>query len=269
MVGSALLLAVVGSGIIGERLAGAASVALLANTIATGAALGLDLTFRADRAHSIRRRWRTPWQLGRCAGVRRGADQRWSPASPSEMSHHSRWRSPARPQGAHQLERVRRDVRARLRHLGLLAARSAVVVPFAVCATSRRQNGSRRHVLLRGTPVTLARCFTNTFAASARPSRVSSVHSRRGGGRRVVSLIVRPSCARRDRRRAAAKVATTVLFAASTTPGGRQRRRSSTLRLIHEPAPSPQDGARRPGPSKSPTLRGAASTCVGAAACLP
>ena len=56
--GSAFLLAaVVGSGIMGERLAGGnAAVALLANTLATGAALvALILTFGPiSGAHSIR-----------------------------------------------------------------------------------------------------------------------------------------------------------------------------------------------------------------------
>ncbi|GAC1406011.1 MAG: hypothetical protein NVSMB56_20080 [Pyrinomonadaceae bacterium] len=58
-IGTAMLLAaVVGSGIMGERLAGGnGAIALLANTIATGAALAtLILTFeQISGAHSI---WR-------------------------------------------------------------------------------------------------------------------------------------------------------------------------------------------------------------------
>ena len=78
-----LLAAVVGSGIMGERLAGGnVAVALLANTVATGAALvALILTFGSiSGAHfnpavtrPTRRRWA---RLGRRGAVRRRPDHR-------------------------------------------------------------------------------------------------------------------------------------------------------------------------------------------------
>ncbi len=74
-VGSALLLAtVVGSGIMGERLAGGnVVVALLANTLATGAALvALILTFGPSSGERPRRRRCFAGSCRRCRPRRRG-----------------------------------------------------------------------------------------------------------------------------------------------------------------------------------------------------
>ena len=132
-VGTALLLAaVVGSGIMGERLAGGnVAIALLANTIATGATLvALILTFgpisgahfnpavtiadasqrgiswrRCAALHRSAACRRRRWRAGRASDVWRGAV--------SVLATRSGWRRPA-------FQRVRCDVRTPRGYLGLL-----------------------------------------------------------------------------------------------------------------------------------------------------
>jgi len=132
--GTALLLAaVVGSGIMGERLAGGnVAVALLANTVATGAALvALILTFGpVSGAHfnpavtlADASQGGLPWRevpaylaaqiLGAFGGVAAAHIMFGEPLF--FASRH------ARAGGAPGLQRVRRHVRAARRHLGLRA----------------------------------------------------------------------------------------------------------------------------------------------------
>ena len=93
--GTAFLLAtVVGSGIMGERLAGGnVAMALLANTLATGAALvALILTFGAD----LRRPLQPGGDPGGCAG-KAGSPWRDVPAyvaGPDRAAPSLAWRSP-------------------------------------------------------------------------------------------------------------------------------------------------------------------------------
>ena len=132
-VGTALLLAaVVGSGIMGERLAGGnVAIALLANAIATGSTLvALILTFgpisgahfnpAVTIADASQRglSWRdvplyiTAQLIGRGRGRARRASHVWRSAV-SIVATRSGWRSPA-------FQRVRCDIRTPRRYLGLL-----------------------------------------------------------------------------------------------------------------------------------------------------
>jgi glycerol uptake facilitator-like aquaporin len=174
--GTALLLAaVVGSGIMGERLAGGnVAIALLANTIATGAALvALILTFgpisgaHFNPAVTLCDAWRrgTPWRavpvyvvaqvLGAFAGVAAAHGMFGEPVF--SASHHER-------AGATQL------FSEFVATFGLLATIWGVVhsrpaaVPFAVGAYITAAYWFTASTSFANPAVTLARAATDTFA---------------------------------------------------------------------------------------------------------
>ena len=156
-VGTALLLAtVVGSGIMGERLSGGnVAVALLANTLATGAALvALILTFGPiSGAHfnpavtlADASQGGLPWGdvpgyvavqiVGAFAGV---------------LAAHTHVRAagllrlaPRAPGARADVQRVRGHLRSARRHLGLRPAAARPRCPSRWPRTSRRPTGSRR-----------------------------------------------------------------------------------------------------------------------------
>jgi glycerol uptake facilitator-like aquaporin len=180
-VGTALLLAaVVGSGIMGERLAsGNVGLALLANTIATGAALvALIATFGpisgaqfnpavtlADASQGgLAWREAAAYVAAQTAGAVAGvmiANLMFG--VPTTLSGHAR-------QGPAQL------VSEFVATFGLLCVvwgcsrlRSSVVVPFAVGAYITSAYWFTASTSFANPAVTLARCFTDTFAG-IRPS---------------------------------------------------------------------------------------------------
>jgi glycerol uptake facilitator-like aquaporin len=171
-----LLAAVVGSGIMGERLAGGSvGLALLANAVATGAALvALILTFGpisgahfnpavtlADASQgglswSDARRYVVVQIIGAVAGVTLGNVMFGEPAW--AFSHHVR-------QGPAQL------LSEFVATFGLLSiiwgcsrSRSAVAVPFAVGAYITAAYWFTASTSFGNPAVTLARCLTDTFA---------------------------------------------------------------------------------------------------------
>ena len=144
-IGTALLLAaVVGSGIMGERLAGGnVAIALLANTIATGATLvALILTFGADIRGALQsgrdhRRCVTGWDpVARCAALHRTAADRRRRGCTRSTSHVWRTAAPALSQTSSwecaAFQRVRGDVRTARGYLGLLEK------ALGVCSSCRR-----------------------------------------------------------------------------------------------------------------------------------
>jgi glycerol uptake facilitator-like aquaporin len=176
-VGTALLLAaVVGSGIMGERLAGGnVAIALLANTLATGAVLvALILTFgpisgaQLNPAVTLSVAWEggLPWAdvpgyivaqvFGACAGVALADLMFDLPAF--SLSQHAR-------HGASQL------LSEFVATFGLLSViwgssrlRSATVVPFAVGAYITAAYWFTASTSFANPAVTLARSLTDTFA---------------------------------------------------------------------------------------------------------
>src|SRR4051812_43299859 len=132
VVGTALLLAaVVGSGIMGERLAGGnVAIALLANTIATGAALvAIILTFgpisgaHLNPACHARRRQPGRDRVVRSAGLRLRAGvrrPRGSGGRARDVRRTDVFAVAARPSRSWTgVERVRGDVRSAFRRVGL------------------------------------------------------------------------------------------------------------------------------------------------------
>ena len=179
--GTALLLAtVIGSGIMGERLAGGnVAVALLANTLATGAALvALILTFgpisgaHFNPAVTLADAWQggirwadvLPYLGAQIAGRlrRRGG-------GPRDVRAAALLRVSARPGGLRaDVQRVRGHVRAACRHLGCVRARPSVV-PFAVAAYITAAYWFTASTSFANPAVTLARAASDTFAG-IRPS---------------------------------------------------------------------------------------------------
>ena len=214
-VGTALLLAtVVGSGIMGERLAGGnVAIALLANTLATGAGLvALILTFGPDLGRALQSgrhladAWQggLPWRevpaylaaqvVGAFARRRAGAPHVRT-AAVLRLAARARGRRPAR-------QRVRGDVRAAVGDLGLRApspdggrrSRSAPTSPpptgsrVDLVRQSGRDPGARADRHLRGHP-------------SRRCARASSPRSSLGAAAATAALsLARPRAARRRRR---------------------------------------------------------------------
>ena len=177
-VGTAFLLcAVVGSGIMGERLAGGnVAIALLANTLATGAALvALILTFgtdlrrpsqsRGDARRGVARRPAVAprARLHRCAGRRRrrpacGPRTRCSTSACSVVDPWPRRASAA-------LQRGRRHLRPRSSVIWGCGAQRPDAVPFAVAAyITAAYWFTAVHVVRQSRRDARAQSLTDTFA---------------------------------------------------------------------------------------------------------
>ena len=203
-VGTALLLAaIVGSGIMGERLAGGnVAIALLANTIATGATLVAlishvrpDLRRPLQSGRHDRRRTRGRDRLAARPGVRGRADRRRRRRShrrPRDVRRAGAAGIPSRARGRRaDVQRVRGDVRAAGRDPGMPLASgltrhrspSALYITGAYWFTASTS--------FANPAVTIARSLTDTFAG-IRPAERRRLHRgadrRRAGGRHVVPL---------------------------------------------------------------------------------
>ena len=176
-IGTALLLAaIVGSGIMGERLAGGnVAIALLANSIATGAALvALILAFGPiSGAHfnplvtlCVADRGGLPWRDAPV--VCRGADRRSRAGRRRRAPDVRRARGvavDARAVGlATGVQRIRRDVRTGRRSSWAARSSRAEAVPFAVGAYITAAYWFTASTSFANPAVTLARAMTGTFA---------------------------------------------------------------------------------------------------------
>ena len=174
-----LLAAVVGSGIMGERLAnGNVAVALLANTVATGAALvALILTFGPISAPTstprCRRRCITGWPALVAGGrIFRRANRRRARRRGARGRHV--WGARVRVVAA-RTKRIPQFLSEAVATFGLLsviwgcARRRPDAVPFAVGAYITAAYWFTASTSFANPAVTLARALTNTFAG-IRPS---------------------------------------------------------------------------------------------------
>jgi glycerol uptake facilitator-like aquaporin len=175
-VGTALLLAaVVGSGIMGERLAGGnAAVALLANTIATGAALvALILTFgpisgaHFNPAVTIADATQGGLQWGRVPGY---VSVQFVGALAGVLTAHAMFAEPLFMVSTHVRSGAPQILSEFVATFGLLAViwgvsrQRAAVVPFAVAAYITAAYWFTASTSFANPAVTFARALTNTFA---------------------------------------------------------------------------------------------------------
>jgi glycerol uptake facilitator-like aquaporin len=201
-VGTALLLAtVVGSGIMGERLAGGnVAIALLANTLATGAALAaLILAFgpvsgaHFNPAVTIADAWQggVLWRtvpgyvVGQVVGAVLGV-----------LAAHAMFGLPLLMISTHQRSGASQVFSEFVATFGLLSViwgcsrRRPSTVPFAVAAYIVAAYWFTASTSFANPAVTIARAFTNTFAG-IRPSDVPGFLLGQGAGAAVATLLFR------------------------------------------------------------------------------
>jgi len=201
-VGTALLLAtVVGSGIMGERLAaGDVAIALLANTLATGAALAaLILTFGPlSGAHfnpavtiADASQGGVPWRIvpgyviAQVAGAVTGV-----------LAAHAMFNEPLLMVSTHQRSGVAQVFSEFVATFGLLsviwgcARRRPSTVPFAVAAYIVAAYWFTASTSFANPAVTIARAFTNTFSG-IRPADVPGFLVGQSAGAAVATLLFR------------------------------------------------------------------------------
>jgi glycerol uptake facilitator-like aquaporin len=170
-----LLAAVVGSGIMGERLAGGnVAIALLANSLATGAALvALILTFGpVSGAHfnpavtlAVASQGGLPWDrvIGYLGGQFIGAFA-------GVVAAHLMFSEPVLSASVHERSGSAQVISESVATFGLLAViwgcsrRRAAIVPFAVAAYITAAYWFTASTSFANPAVTVARAFTNTFA---------------------------------------------------------------------------------------------------------
>ena len=201
-VGTALLLAtVVGSGIMGERLAGGnIAIALLANTLATGAALAaLILTFGpVSGAHfnpavtiADASQEGVPWRIvpgyviAQVAGAVIGV-----------FAAHAMFSEPLLMVSTHQRSGASQVFSEFVATFGLLSViwgcsrRRPSTVPFAVAAYIVAAYWFTASTSFANPAVTIARAFTNTFSG-IRPADVPGFLVGQGAGAAVATLLFR------------------------------------------------------------------------------